>query len=100
MSDGLSPLTVSDSREEGLERRLERADPAAFAAFFDFYFARVYAFAWRRLGDTDRAERLTERVLSEALGRIPTRPPGDPLGRWLFRILLRELQRVSVETRL
>jgi RNA polymerase sigma-70 factor, ECF subfamily len=76
--------------QEGNERRLIEAaqkDPSRFAALYEMHFERVYAYAWRRVGDRAAAEDLTSEVFHHALANLPRFEwRGAPFGAWLMRI--------------
>jgi len=62
-------------------------DPAHFAGLYELYFARVYAYIARRVGNRDAAEDLTSEVFHSALANLPRFVwTGAPFGAWLFRI--------------
>lgn len=58
---------------------LETVDPPDFSDFsksLDYYLPRVLGFAVRRTGDSNAAERLTDAILSAALGAGSRLVPG------------------------
>jgi RNA polymerase sigma-70 factor (ECF subfamily) len=62
-------------------------DPSRFADLYEIYFARVYAFIARRVGDRDVAEDLTSDVFHKALANLRRFEwRGAPFAAWLFRI--------------
>jgi RNA polymerase sigma-70 factor, ECF subfamily len=62
-------------------------DTARFAELYELYFARVYAYVARRVGDRDAAEDITSEVFHSALSNLPKFEwRGAPFGAWLFRI--------------
>lgn len=72
------------------ERRIVEAakrNPDAFAALYDLYFDRVYAFAYRRLESRAGAEDVTAETFTRALANLAgfTWKKGG-FGAWLFRI--------------
>jgi len=76
--------------QELSERRLIEAaqqDPSRFAALYEIYFERVYAYVWRRLGNREAAEDVTSEVFHHALANLPRFEwRGAPFGAWLMRI--------------
>ncbi|HEY8346056.1 MAG TPA: sigma-70 family RNA polymerase sigma factor [Symbiobacteriaceae bacterium] len=68
---------------------MERAkhDPEAFGHLYDLYFARIYAYIYRRTGDRQAAEDLTSETFTKALANIRSyRYTGQPFVAWLYRI--------------
>jgi RNA polymerase sigma-70 factor (ECF subfamily) len=71
---------------------LARADPEAFAQLYRRYFARVYAFAYRRTSVPEVAEDITSATFERAFRSLDTftwRASG--FGPWIFRITSNEL---------
>ena len=63
------------------------AEPAAFAAIYDHYFARVYNYVRYRVRDAETADDITARVFERALVNIGSyRPERAPFAAWLFAI--------------
>lgn len=63
------------------------ADPAQFAALYALHFARVYAYASRRVGSRAEAEDVTSEVFHRALEHLPKyESRGAPFAAWLYRI--------------
>ena len=64
-----------------------KAEPAAFAAIYDHYFARVYNYVRYRAGDAAVADDITAQVFERALVSIGSyRPKRAPFAAWLFAI--------------
>jgi len=64
-----------------------RSDPTAFGSLYEHYVDRIYAYIYRRVGNTQDAEDLTARTFYRALDRLETyEDRGLPFGAWLFRI--------------
>lgn len=64
-----------------------RSNPTAFGALYERYVDRIYAYIYRRVGNTQDAEDLTARTFYRALDRLETyEDRGLPFGAWLFRI--------------
>ena len=64
-----------------------KADPTAFAAIYDFYFARIYNYARYRVLDPIAADDLTSEVFETVLAKLHTyRPERGPFSAWLFTI--------------
>lgn len=73
-------------REAELVQRA-RSDPDAFARLYDDYVARVYSYAYRRLGSHAQAEEVTSGTFHRALERFDTFEwRGLSFGAWIFRI--------------
>jgi DNA-directed RNA polymerase specialized sigma24 family protein len=70
---------------------LAEAKPEAFHRFFDEWFPRVYAWAFRELGSHPHAEAVTRRSLRRALAELRDVPPATPLAAWLLSHLRREI---------
>jgi RNA polymerase sigma-70 factor (ECF subfamily) len=81
-------LTTPDAEAD--ERRLIEAaqkDPRRFAELYEAHFARVYAYAARRLRDRQEAEDVTSEVFQQALASLPRFEwRGVPIAAWLVRI--------------
>ena len=64
-----------------------RHDRAAFAALYDLYVARVYAFCAVHSATREEAEDLTAQTFEQALGAIARyEERGQPFSAWLLRI--------------
>jgi len=62
-------------------------DPAAFAALYQQYYARVYRYLRVRLQSEEDAADLTQQVFLKALDALPRYRPGSaPFSAWLFAI--------------
>jgi DNA-directed RNA polymerase specialized sigma24 family protein len=70
---------------------LADAKPETFHRFFEAWFPRVYALAWRELESRPHAEAVTRRVLRSALEEVATLDPATPLAPWLLSHVRREL---------
>jgi len=86
-----SPLALrADADERGEEAALIRAaqaDPAAFGALYQRYFARVYWYLRARTPTAEDAGDLAQQVFLHALEALPRyRERGLPFAAWLFRI--------------
>ena len=88
--DGRVRLALKAVENQDDERALIEAaqkDPSRFAALYELYFERVYAYIARRVRERSAAEELTSHVFHQALanlGRFQWR--GAPFAAWLFRI--------------
>lgn len=75
---------------EAEERRLVEAaqrDPARFGELYEHYFALVYAYVARRVGNRTETEDMTAEVFRKALQSLPRfKWTGAPFAAWLFRI--------------
>ncbi|MFZ0820403.1 MAG: sigma-70 family RNA polymerase sigma factor [Candidatus Acidiferrales bacterium] len=82
------PLTAREKEaDEKLLVAAAQKNPARFAELYELYFARVYSYVARRVGDRDAAEDLTSEVFHSALANLPRFEwRGAPFGAWLFRI--------------
>jgi RNA polymerase sigma-70 factor (ECF subfamily) len=61
--------------------------PAAFAAVYDFYFARIYNYTRYRVGDATLADDLTSEIFERVWRHLDTyRPDRGPFAGWLFGI--------------
>ncbi len=79
-----------DDRE--LVARLRAGDEAAFKAFFEEYFDRLYRFAMSRTrGDADLSEEAAQRTLCRAVRRLETWRGEAALFTWLAQICRNEL---------
>jgi len=64
-----------------------KTDPAALAAIYDFYFARVYNYARYRVLDRVAADDLTSEIFEHVLAKLHTyHPERGPFSAWLFTI--------------
>jgi RNA polymerase sigma-70 factor, ECF subfamily len=73
---------------------LERAQKSAagFGDLFDAYYARIYAYAYRRIGARQAAEDIAAGVFEDALRGIRrVRWQGKPVIAWLYRIAARRI---------
>ncbi len=78
----LSPLT-----NEPILVDRAKADPEAFAAIYDFYFAQIYNYARYRVLDPVTADDLTSDIFEKVLVKLHTfRPERGPFSAWLFTI--------------
>jgi len=74
------------ARERALVEAAKR-DPAAFAALYQLYFARVYRYLRMRLPREEDAADLTQQVFLRALDALPRyQPRAAPFAAWLFAI--------------
>jgi RNA polymerase sigma factor (sigma-70 family) len=64
-----------------------KADPAAFSALYEFYFAKVYNYVRYRVLDRFVADDLTSEIFESVLVKLHTyRPEKGPFSAWLFTI--------------
>ena len=79
-----------NQEREAEERRLIEAaqrDPARFGELYENYFALVYTFVARRMGNRTEVEDMTAEVFRKALQSLPRfKWTGAPFAAWLFRI--------------
>ncbi|MEZ5317562.1 MAG: sigma-70 family RNA polymerase sigma factor [Vicinamibacterales bacterium] len=85
----LPPTAPAD--DAALVRRLIRGEDAAFDAFFETHFPRLFRFAARRLDDADAIEEVVQATLAKALRRIHTWRGEAALFTWLCTICRHEL---------
>ena len=80
------------TEDVALVRRLLSRDEAAFRAFFDDYFPRMFRFIMRRLnGDEEAARDIVQASLSRGVRRLETYRGEASLFTWLCQITRREL---------
>ncbi len=86
-SDGSIVSASSTNAAESALVEQARSNPTAFGALYERYVDRIYAYIYRRVGNTQDAEDLTARTFYRALDRLETyEDRGLPFGAWLFRI--------------
>jgi RNA polymerase sigma-70 factor (ECF subfamily) len=71
------------------ERELaERAakDAGAFAALYDFYFPKIWAYTIRRVGHTETAEDIVSQIFLKITEALPRRKNDAPFGAWVFKV--------------
>lgn len=79
------PVTVLSDEHLLIVQALVK--PAAFAAIYDFYAARVYTYMHYRANDTPTAEDLTARTFEQALVNLHQyQAEKGPFAAWLFGI--------------
>ena len=67
--------------------RAARQEPSAFAALYDRYLGRIYAYLRARTNNDEEAADLTQQVFLQALDALPRYREGRvPFAAWLFRI--------------
>jgi RNA polymerase sigma-70 factor (ECF subfamily) len=80
------------TEDVSLTRRVLAGDEAAFEAFFDRYFPRLFRFALPRLdGNEDDAEEIVQRVLIRAIARLATYRGEAALFTWLCTFCRHEI---------
>lgn len=81
-----------ENDDQQLVARLRAGDEAAFRAFFEEYFDRLYRFAMSRTrGDADMSEEAAQRALCRAVRRLETWRGEAALFTWLAQICRNEL---------
>jgi RNA polymerase sigma-70 factor, ECF subfamily len=81
-----APRVVHDDPEVALMLEVQRGDPGAFPQLVERYWTRVFGVFFRRLGDREEAEDLTQDVFLR-LYRSRTRyEPRAKFATWLFHI--------------
>jgi RNA polymerase sigma-70 factor (ECF subfamily) len=69
-----------------------RHDPQAFAALYDHYVERIYAYARRETGDTAVSQDIVSATFEKALKNLPRYDwRGVSFGAWLYKIARREI---------
>jgi RNA polymerase sigma-70 factor (ECF subfamily) len=80
------------TEDVALTRRVLAGDEAAFEAFFDLYFPRLFRFALPRMGgNEDDAEEIVQRVLIRAIARLATYRGEAALFTWLCAFCRHEI---------
>ena len=74
-----------------LARRLLAGDDAAFEAFFDEYFPKLFRFALARIGDEDAAEDLAQAALTNGVRKLHTYRGDAAMFTWLCGICRHEI---------
>jgi RNA polymerase sigma-70 factor (ECF subfamily) len=86
MADHINQTRAFDD-EEQLARALTNRDPHAWRQLFEEQHARVYRYAYLRLGDASDADDVTSNVFAAAVRGIGGfRYRGAPVAAWIFRI--------------
>jgi RNA polymerase sigma-70 factor (ECF subfamily) len=80
------------TEDVALARRVLAGDEAAFEAFFELYFPRLFRFALPRMGgNEDDAEEIVQRVLIRAIARLATYRGEAALFTWLCAFCRHEI---------
>ncbi len=82
---GLPPDPWPEEADAAVVRRAQ-AEPAAFAALYVRYAARVYGYCFRQLGTREAAEDATAAVFSGAFAGLGRYREGGSFAGWLFAI--------------
>jgi RNA polymerase sigma-70 factor (ECF subfamily) len=77
----MTPMT-----DEALIERIQQRDHAAFRALFDRYYARLFAFAERRLGDAALSEEVVADAFFEVWRGAPAFRGASRVSTWVFGI--------------
>jgi RNA polymerase sigma-70 factor (ECF subfamily) len=78
--------------DERLLIEAAQRDPARFAALYDLYFDRIYAYVARRASSRDEAEDIVSEVFHKALANLRRFEwRGAPFSAWLYRIAANEI---------
>jgi RNA polymerase sigma-70 factor, ECF subfamily len=73
--------------EEGLVRRAQKQDSAAFAQLYEAYFDRIYRYIALRIRNEMEAEDITQQVFMKVLQSISSyKNKGVPFSSWVYRI--------------
>jgi RNA polymerase sigma-70 factor (ECF subfamily) len=80
-----SPDDLGDT-DAVLVSRARQGDTQAFALLYRRYVAKVYDFAYHRLGSREAAEDATQTVFLRAYGSLKSCRDGDRFAGWLFAI--------------
>jgi RNA polymerase sigma-70 factor (ECF subfamily) len=73
------------ANEKELAERAPK-DAEAFAALYDFYFPKIWAYTIRRIGHTETAEDIVSQIFLKITEALPRRKNNAPFGAWVFRI--------------
>lgn len=87
-------LRQSETAEADERLLIEAAqrDPARFAALYDLYFDRIYAYVAWRAASRDEAEDMVSEVFHKALANLRRFEwRGAPFSAWLYRIAANEI---------
>jgi RNA polymerase sigma-70 factor, ECF subfamily len=82
----LRPLPEGDGAEEALAERAAQGDGGAFDALVTLFSGRVFAVAFRMLGDRAEAEDLSQEVFVALYHALPTFRGESRLSTWIYRI--------------
>lgn len=82
----LRPLPQGDGAEEALAQRAASGDTGAFDALVTLFTSRVFAVAYRMLGDRAEAEDLSQEVFVALYHALPTFRGESRLSTWIYRI--------------
>lgn len=82
----LRPLPQGDGAEEALAQRAAQGDAGAFDALVTLFSNRVFAVAFRMLGDRAEAEDLSQEVFVALYHALPTFRGESRLSTWIYRI--------------
>ena len=88
--------SLRQSQTAELDERLlieaAKRDPARFAALYDLYFDRIYAYVARRAASRDEAEDIVSEVFHKALANLRRFEwRGALFSAWLYRIAANEI---------
>ena len=73
--------------EDGLVRRAQKQDSAAFAQLYEAYFDKIYRYIALRIRNEMEAEDLTQQVFMKVLQSISSyKNKGVPFSSWVYRI--------------
>ena len=77
---------LADLPDDELAERA-KIESDAFGVLYDRHVKRIYNYVYYRIGRSQEAEDLTERVFMQALENLPRYEfRGAPFSAWLFRI--------------
>jgi RNA polymerase sigma-70 factor (ECF subfamily) len=74
-----------------LVRRMLRGEPAAFDAFFEDHFPRLFRFALSRIGDATEAEEIVQATMIKGIRNLQTWKGTSTLFTWLCAICRNEI---------
>src|SRR5437870_487625 len=75
-----------NAHEKRLVARFQAGEPEALGALFELHVDRVFAYAWRLLGNREDAEEVTSEAFLRAFERAAAFRGECPLRGWLFGI--------------
>jgi RNA polymerase sigma-70 factor, ECF subfamily len=87
MDEIKGPVNRPLQDEEGIVRRAQQQDNAAFTQLYEAYFDRIYRYIVMRIRNETEAEDMTQQVFMKMLHSISSyKSKGVPFSSWIFRI--------------
>jgi RNA polymerase sigma-70 factor, ECF subfamily len=78
--------TLTADKIEGLVRRAQAGDSAAFEQLVDYYKHRIYNYVLRMVGDPDTAEDIAQETFIRAYSSLASFRGASSIQTWLYRI--------------